>query len=488
MTMSPRLKRGERARVTGEFLTEAARRLSFDGTVWIDDDRWVRLKGRLQPVDPSDRPKSASVEAVYGTFRGVTRDDRSVELDGALLVGIDWSLLTSAGEDFELRHPVVRIVQRDRHASDSPAVRVNWDLSPSFTVSACTPAPRRVDGEIIHALGPEKWKAIASKVSPLNWTEFGGQLTIASAERDLDSLTDLSRDLAQGYSTRLSYLCPIATFKRDLAEGDSAEAVSAAHQWLDDLLTCISLIEGRWVTWRERTTTVRSRGGATTTWDHHSVRIQGERRSEPFPLPFQTPDFPRDTLARMLTAYRDHREAFDAAAEGWILGLESNVMPTKLAHFFVAVEALKGVFGESHSAREPLVNEKHAATIRKALRAALNEVAKELRLSRDVAAQLREKLGAINHRPLDLLLQELVAGWDVEVDDLWPKPAKARTQRFSFVKLRNALLHGRPMPGTIREHYEEVEKIRLFLPRVFEKAFAAPDLARFMDTIRRLGR
>ena len=190
----------------------------------------------------------------------------------------------------------------------------------------------------------------------------------------------------------------------------------------------------------------------------------------------------------MLHRYREHPAYIDAAVDAWVSGQESGAVESMLVHLIIAVEALKNVWASESPERSRATDVELNSSARHAVRKKVEEVLTEAGIPAEPAALMAGST-LHNRLPFDLVLQNLTTGWEIDVDELWPSPEPPKQRRFSFVGVRNDLVHGRSIrEKPLDSHFEEVQRLRKFMPLLFEKALHAEGLASFMESMRSLCR
>jgi hypothetical protein len=488
-----KLKRGIRYQLTGAFETQAGDSYDFEGTIRIAEDSIVALAGKLGLPDEVPRPNTAGYSTERVNFHGVLVNGDRVQMTGVLLVGVDFRFVASPDNEFEVHHHSV-VVEGPAHTPDEQGaidVQVEWTFGPSLTIAGCGKLCRIIDQDLYSTLGREGMDRRDQVKSPLSWENQNGILSMVLQERQLDQFVEIPEGLAKGYPSRLTYFAPTATFRAlGVDAADVQSTIEQAHQWVDDLLVCMAVLERRWVPMCERLTTTRHPAGrsSTSVWEHRRTRAGQRDDAKWQPAPWIDADKPARLIALMLRRYREHRTIFDAAIDAWVNGRRSGAIESMLVHLIIAVEALKNIW-EKEAPGNPSTTD--LGLSRSERRAVREEVARVLTTA-GIPADAVEKMACgvlANRLSFDEVLQELVVGWEIDVDDLWPPPDAPEKRRFGFVKTRNELVHGRSIrEEPIDSHFDEVQRLRKFVPLLFEKALRAEGLARFMGTMETLCR
>lgn len=481
-----RLALGQRERCIGEFVADHGARYSFDGIVYIGADRWVVMDGETERVDgPAPDPHGPMPCA---SFRGSLPDGRVLIMERVPLrdYRFDWR----GTNNVRVQHARCRVESAESaDASGTAEVSISWLLAPSRFVSACSRPIQHRDPEIIDALGADKVKKLDDEGMTLRWTRPDGvELTVGVYERDLDELGDVA-NMAQGFAARRTYYCPEARVRVPAVEPNRVQGViEEAESWVADLLHCIALIEKRWVPWRERTTSVRYGGSRRRyqTWEFHGTAESTGPVPGTGPIHWLRPELPAVALGQLLACYRKDRQYVDAAIESWVLASEATSIPSMLVHLFTCAEALKGLYLNRARVQAPLLSKAQRRTVRDDARDAVRRTVLAFGLSASTADMVAKKIRLDGTEKFDHVLQRMVTELNIEVDDLWPAPKVAGKKRFAFIDLRNALVHGRGLDDDEREEQlAEIERLRTFLPRVFEKLFEVPKLVEIMKWVTR---
>jgi len=486
-----KLKRGIRYSLTGQFKTRAGKLYDFDGTIRIAADSRLALAGKLGAPKGASLPTTAGHTAEHADFTGTLVNGGRVEMSGVLLMCADLQLLREADYEYEVRHHAVRVggIALETATEGSVDVRVEWTLGPSLTIAACGRQNRLIDGDLHETLGSDGLARRSEVKSPLTWQDDLGTLSMALQERKLEQLSEVPNGLAKGYPSRLTFFAPTATFRAESIDAGEVESVvSAAHKWVDELLICMAIIEGQWIPFRERRTTITLTEGRSTlsVWEHRAIPANDEDDPRWQPIRWTDHAMPARVLASMLHRYQEHTHPIDAAVDAWVSGQESKAIESQLVHLIIGVEALKNVWASESPEKSRATDVELSRSERRAVRKDLEKVLTSAGFPPGPAAQMASNaLG--NRLPFDRVLQNLVEDWQIDVDELWPPPGSPDLRRFEFVGVRNRLVHGQSIrEDPIESHFAEVQRLRKFLPLLFEKALRADGLASFMKSMSRL--